>query len=674
MPRTRHRWAELVVVVGLLASLTGTAGASPLPAQIDLTTQAGIAQYLWSIGIDPATATIQTGPRNYAGPNCPGSGWNCAAAIGPIVQIAQGGGQNQFVCTPVSRRVPPTQDPHTCVIVQTGPGSNVARCVERTSANPAEQLCDITQMSTGGNNRASVLQVVEQVEGNSDVSQEADQTARISQTSEGGSNVASVVQRVEQSTQSQDDAITQVQEADQDAFIDQTSESGDNSSSVVQTQDQEAVAEGGASITQQQNASELDGSNQDASVVQNSSLEPGVGGDQASFVRQLINQGADADTEAGPVTQTQGSFDGGQSILEDQSSSGVSTHTNDQDKVQDWEAETDGFLNRSRFDPTRCCAGTTQVGNEANTCDIDQTVVQEGGNAENSFADVEAFETTSGNCTADQSVTQDGVTTTNSAEGSEIFIFIFCVEGQCASGEIGEDEEVFSVSGTVVDAQTGGPVSGATVAVAETEFSAITAEDGSYTIEGLLPGTYSIVASAPGYVAASMNVEVVDEPVTANFALSPEGDITVVLQWGAEPRDLDLHMSGPDGTGEGRFHVYFAAPVHDDYVSLDVDDVNGMGPETITVDESESRDNTFVAGMYQVWVHRFAGEGTFLDGDPTATITLNGTEGQLAQFDVADAEGEVTDYWLVATFDVSSAGEVSNIVVEQRFVASEPPL
>ncbi|MGH9052137.1 MAG: hypothetical protein ACRDWX_03855 [Acidimicrobiia bacterium] len=421
------------MVVGLLAALTGPAGASPLPDPVDLSTRAGIGRYLWSIGIDPATATIQTGLRNYAGPHCPGAGWNCAASIGPVVQIALDGGQNQFVCTPASRRVSPTEDPHTCVIVQTGPGNNVSRCVERTSANPAEQLCDITQTSTSGNNRATVIQVVKQHAGNADVTQEAGQTARISQTSEGGNNVASIVQRAEQSVESQNGDITQAQEADQDATADQASGTGDNFSDVVQTQDQDAFAEGSAGITQSQNDSALDGPNQDASVVQASSLDPGVGGDQASFVRQLINQDADADTDTGPVTQTQGSFDGGQSILEDQSSSGVSTHTNDQDKTQVWDAETGGILTRLRFDPTRCCAGTTQVGNDDNTCDIDQTVVQEGGNAENSFADVEAFETTSGNCTADQSVTQDGVTTTNSAEGDEIFIVIVCGGGECTT-------------------------------------------------------------------------------------------------------------------------------------------------------------------------------------------------------------------------------------------------
>jgi hypothetical protein len=451
MGRTRHRWAVLVVVVGLLAALTGTAGASPVPAQTDLSTQAGIAQYLWSIGVDPATATIQTGPRNYAGPNCPGAGWNCSSAVGLVLQIARDGGQNQFVCTPATRRVSPTEDPHTCVIVQTGPGSNVAQCVERTSANPAEQLCDITQTSTGGNNRAFVLQVVEQVEDNADVSQQVVQTARISQTSEGGSNLASVVQSVEQSAQSQNDDITQVQEADQDAFVEQTSETGDNSSSVVQSQDQQAEAEGEAAITQQQNATTLvDGRNQLADIVQNSCgtllTDPcpigAVGGDQNSSVRQQMNQRAEAESDDGMVTQEQGSSTGGQSIGQDQNSSGISNHTDDQDKVQVWEAETGGILTRLRFDPMRCCGGTTQVGNEDNTCAIEQTVVQQGGNKEQSFADVEAFETTSGNCTADQSVTQDDEEpTTNSDSGTLINIFIFCVEGECAAGGVPVEEE-----------------------------------------------------------------------------------------------------------------------------------------------------------------------------------------------------------------------------------------
>jgi hypothetical protein len=448
MGRTRHRWAVLVVVVGLLAALTGTAGASPVPAQTDLSTQAGIAQYLWSIGVDPATATIQTGLRNYAGPHCPGSGWNCVAAVGPILQIAQDGGQNQFVCTPASKRVsPPTEDPHTCVIVQTGPGSNVARCVERTSANPATQECRITQTSTSGNNRAFVVQVVEQVEDSEVVSQQALQTARISQTSEGGSNLASVVQRVEQSAQTQNGAITQVQEADQDAFVDQQSATGDNSSSVVQTQDQEAFAEGGADILQQQNATSLD-RNQFADIEQNSCGTPltdpcpigAVGGDQTSSVRQEINQRAEAQSDAGMVTQNQGTFlTGGQSIGQVQNSSGVSTHTDDQDKNQVWEADTGGFLFRERHDPMRCCGGTTQETNPANTCDIDQTVVQQG-DADIQTANVLASETTSGNCTARQSVTQNGVTTTNEdLDGNGVFITIDCFQAEGEGGCVKND-------------------------------------------------------------------------------------------------------------------------------------------------------------------------------------------------------------------------------------------
>jgi hypothetical protein len=464
MRRTRRRWAVLVVVVGLLVALTGTAGASPVPAPIDLSTRAGVAQYLWSIGIDPATATIQSGLRNYAGPSCPGAGWNCTAAIGPIVQITSAQGLNQFECS----------DP-TCEIVQPGPGDNFASCIQKTSANPATQTCTITQ-GGAGNNHATVEQIAVQKAGDT---QDATQTAEITQTTGSGKNEARVKQLIEQyaerkdgGSQNQDadqdtsvtqtsstgendssvtqtqtaevkaeakglDSLTQGQEGDQGALVDQFSTTGKNASSLTQTQDQKAnaKAEQGA-VTQEQNESLGDGPNQDIDVSQNSNsldIDP-RGGDQTSSVQQKIAQEAKTDGQEGAVNQFQGSADGGLSIGQFQNSSGVSTHADDQDKVQVWDAKTDGTVTRLRFDPTRCCAGTTQVGNEANTCDIDQTVVQQGGDADNSIADVEAFETTSGNCTADQSVTQDGETTTNSAEGNVIFITIFCAEGQCTAG------------------------------------------------------------------------------------------------------------------------------------------------------------------------------------------------------------------------------------------------
>ena len=85
---------------------------------------------------------------------------------------------------------------------------------------------------------------------------------------------------------------------------------------------------------------------------------------------------------------------------------------------------------------------------------------------------------------------------------------------------------------------------------------------------------------------------------------SSEG-FKVVLSWGAEPRDLDSHLITPS-IGGSIYHIYYAsrgsassAP----YAWLDLDDVNGYGPETIWFED-------FFAGTYVYSVYLYSGSGT----------------------------------------------------------------
>ena len=65
------------------------------------------------------------------------------------------------------------------------------------------------------------------------------------------------------------------------------------------------------------------------------------------------------------------------------------------------------------------------------------------------------------------------------------------------------------------------------------------------------------------------------------LSLNGTNDIRIVLTWGAQPTDLDSHLTGPN-TDATRFHVYYAgrgsftsAP----FAGLDVDDVSSIGPD-----------------------------------------------------------------------------------------------
>src|SRR4029450_2767982 len=77
--------AVLVTAGGLTSSAGAAAQTSAAPAR--LSTQAAAAKYLRSLGIDPAGVVVQRGSKNYAGPSCPGAGWNCTKAT-RVLQIS----------------------------------------------------------------------------------------------------------------------------------------------------------------------------------------------------------------------------------------------------------------------------------------------------------------------------------------------------------------------------------------------------------------------------------------------------------------------------------------------------------------------------------------------------------------------------------------------------------
>jgi len=80
-----------------------------------------------------------------------------------------------------------------------------------------------------------------------------------------------------------------------------------------------------------------------------------------------------------------------------------------------------------------------------------------------------------------------------------------------------------------------------------------------------------------------------------------QGTITVTLTWGSNP-DVDLHTYEPTGT-----HVYYARPTGN-FGYLDVDEVNGFGPEHYYVSCQTLRDNQAGVGRYRFGVNYYYGQ------------------------------------------------------------------
>ena len=148
-----------------------------------------------------------------------------------------------------------------------------------------------------------------------------------------------------------------------------------------------------------------------------------------------------------------------------------------------------------------------------------------------------------------------------------------------------------------------------------------------------------------------------------NFSISPIpelGEIRIILTWGSNPADMDSHLITPE-IDSANFHIFHANKGNAEsapFVVLDLDDVDGYGPETITIKKLET-------GIYTYYVHQYSNDGS-----------LNDSKGRVQIFDSPDCTGEVIDikeegegrYWDV--FKIN--GENGDVTEINEIVDTEP--
>ena len=79
----------------------------------------------------------------------------------------------------------------------------------------------------------------------------------------------------------------------------------------------------------------------------------------------------------------------------------------------------------------------------------------------------------------------------------------------------------------------------------------------------------------------------------------PPGRLRIVLDWDAQPTDLDAHL-----IKEGTYHISFREMTsYRDRVQLDRDDRDGFGPETITINRLDPQ------ASYRFFVHDYTRSG-----------------------------------------------------------------
>ncbi len=249
------------------------------------------------------------------------------------------------------------------------------------------------------------------------------------------------------------------------------------------------------------------------------------------------------------------------------------------------------------------------------------------------------------------------------------------------------------IRGQITDASNGRPLAG--VAVVVGGITNFTDSIGNYRIVGVIPSALradfdadhtsgeapftvqffdlsqvnatTLTALTNGYIPyVNTRIDLVTNQVTdLSFSITPAppfGGLRFVLNWGAAPRDLDLHLMTPPILGE-RYEVYYpqtqrgsllAVP----FAQLDVDQTNGYGPETITIAECFD-------GTYRCYAHKYAGLGE-LSGSKVV-INIYTSSGLLRTINVP-TEGSGR-YWQVCDLD----GASKQITIINQLSDSPPP-
>lgn len=149
------------------------------------------------------------------------------------------------------------------------------------------------------------------------------------------------------------------------------------------------------------------------------------------------------------------------------------------------------------------------------------------------------------------------------------------------------------------NSQTGDPVPEATVTIKDVgEFT--TDEEGKVRFPNQPDGALQVKFEKEDYITCDFEVEILADMIFFNrFSVSPKMDIgtmRIVLDWSSDPSDLDAHMVKKDN-----YHISYrhTKVLSDGTGQLDRDDMDGHGPETITITDID--DN---AG-YEYFVHNY---------------------------------------------------------------------
>jgi len=240
-----------------------------------------------------------------------------------------------------------------------------------------------------------------------------------------------------------------------------------------------------------------------------------------------------------------------------------------------------------------------------------------------------------------------------------------------ASGQIRDSITGLGVKNVIMNFRLGMNASTGDIVKTET-----TDDDGFYYT--LLPaGNYTAELTgnanySKGYIIVlSIGGESEEDQNGTITPLINSGETRVILTWGKEPIDLDLHLTGPldDGTS---FHIFWKyaekCPDHDkcegspwpNQVKLDLDDTTSYGPETVTIYKQ-------VSGTYRFSVHNYSNSeetSSFALSNSSATIQIYRNNTIFSTYNIpVNKEGTL---WTVFELNDNSITPINQLTYESN--------
>lgn len=200
--------------------------------------------------------------------------------------------------------------------------------------------------------------------------------------------------------------------------------------------------------------------------------------------------------------------------------------------------------------------------------------------------------------------------------------------------------------------------------------------DADITIEGIIKGktdfegkilfdipddkTYLINFSHPKYITSILKLEVIVGTIFNNrFSISPMlpiGSLRVVLDWGNKPNDLDAHL-----VKQSDYHISFRnmKTSRDNSAMLDRDDLDGFGPETITVKNINNNSE------YKYFIHNYTNKDASETKDLSnskARILVFGDNRLIQQIEISkNITGKFWNVFKIVNGQIILVNEVDNI-------------